>query len=249
MTRSGDTLALSGAINGSGTLTKSGGGILIVSGNNVYIGGTTLTGGTLLINNTLGSGTGSGAVNVNGGTLGGTGSIAGSVTVNNGGTLAAGAPITSLSVGGNVTFGNGSTFAYEMNHSADLPVAGYLQMALGDLYLTDIVMLSINDHSDPAYAPNTTLTLINYGKWNGGFFTYEGHELDNNAEFTAGNNTWKIIYDATCGGANYTGADTGNFINLTNNLTSIPEPATWLALSCLLGAGFSLRSRPNRNLT
>src|SRR5262249_16001292 len=57
-----------------------------------------LIAGTLLVNNTTGSGTGSGAVRVNGGVLGGTGTISGAVTVN-GGSVAPGSSPGILNTG------------------------------------------------------------------------------------------------------------------------------------------------------
>ena len=75
-----------GGIGGGtgGSLTKSGRGTLSLTKANTYTGGTTLKAGTLLVKNTTGSATGSGAVHVNAGTLGGTGKIAGAVTVGTG---------------------------------------------------------------------------------------------------------------------------------------------------------------------
>ena len=64
-----------------GSLTKIGNGTLVLSGENTYSGGTTIQGGKLLINNTTGSGTGSGPVQVNAGQLGGSGVISGDVTI------------------------------------------------------------------------------------------------------------------------------------------------------------------------
>lgn len=73
----------SGVISGSGTLTrsKSGPGTLIFSGANTYPGTTAVNEGTLLVNNTSGSGTGTTVVTVaEGATLGGSGAISGTVT-------------------------------------------------------------------------------------------------------------------------------------------------------------------------
>jgi len=54
--------------------------------------GTTVSNGTLFVDNASGSGTGSGGVAVYDGTLGGTGIIGGPVTIANGGTLSPGSP-------------------------------------------------------------------------------------------------------------------------------------------------------------
>lgn len=82
------------AANTGGGLTKTGLGILTLTGNNNYTGTTTISAGTLLVANVSGSGTGSGAVTVNGGALGGSGTIAPSggnnVTISSG-TLSPGA--------------------------------------------------------------------------------------------------------------------------------------------------------------
>jgi autotransporter-associated beta strand protein len=67
-----------------GPITKIGTGRLTLTGANTYTGGTLVQQGTLLVDNTSGSGTGTGDVTVNTGTLGGDGAIAGAVTVGTG---------------------------------------------------------------------------------------------------------------------------------------------------------------------
>jgi len=92
------------------------GGQLTLTAANAYSGVTTVNGGTLLVNNSTGSGTGSGAVEVHsGGTLGGTGSITGNVMVNAGGSLAPGASIGTLTVNGNLVLSAGSTNVFEVD--------------------------------------------------------------------------------------------------------------------------------------
>ena len=80
---------------------------------------TTVSGtGTLLVDNTSGSGTGFGNVAVTGGTLGGTGTISQSVTVT-GGAIAPGDPAVNngagtLNISGNVTFSNTGGLTVEL---------------------------------------------------------------------------------------------------------------------------------------
>ena len=66
------------------SFVKIGVGTLTLTGASTYAGGTTIEAGTLLVKNTAGSATGSGAVQVGGGTLGGGGIIAGQTTIGTG---------------------------------------------------------------------------------------------------------------------------------------------------------------------
>jgi autotransporter-associated beta strand protein len=74
----------------NGGLTKAGPGTLQLTTAGTYAGSTLVSAGRLLVQNTNGSATGPGLVNVQGGTLGGTGTIAGVVVVGPAGVLAPG---------------------------------------------------------------------------------------------------------------------------------------------------------------
>lgn len=81
---------------------------------NTYTGGTTVSGGTLLADNSTGSATGTGAVQVNsGGTLGGSGFITGAVTVADGGTIAPGSSPETLTLG-ELALSDGSNLNFEL---------------------------------------------------------------------------------------------------------------------------------------
>ena len=73
-----------GVISGNGRLEKGAGGNLDLTNGNSYTGGTNITGGTLLVDNATGSGTGTGPVRVKSGALGGDGTIAGPLMVGTG---------------------------------------------------------------------------------------------------------------------------------------------------------------------
>ena len=82
---------VTGSVSGTGPLTVGlgGTGVIVLAGNNTYVGGTTLAGGTLVAANTAGSATGPGPLAVAAAaTLTGTGSVAGPVAVS--GTITAG---------------------------------------------------------------------------------------------------------------------------------------------------------------
>jgi fibronectin-binding autotransporter adhesin len=107
--------------SGSGALTvksTASGGVLNLSGANTYTGGTTVSSGTLNVNNTSGSGTGSGDVTVNGGALGGSGTISGNVTVNSGAQTLPGSSGVTTTIGGNLTYNTGSSNSFYLGSSA-----------------------------------------------------------------------------------------------------------------------------------
>ncbi len=238
-----------GIISGSGgSLVKDGASTQVLSGSNTYGGTTLVSAGTLLVN---GSNSGTGTVSVSsGGTLGGSGSIAGAVNVS--GILSPGISAAAVLSTGSLTFNNGSVFVYGMNSSAATSVAADLLKISGDLTLNGTVNLNLHDlaASPTAFAPNTTLALVNYnGTWNGGYFNCNSQLLTEGTQFTVGANTWTIHYADTHGGSNFSGEYvSGHFINLISSLTAVPEPASWLALATLLVSGslFRSRRRPGR---
>ena len=82
----GETYSFAGVIEDGGgaslMLAMNGSGTQALAGPNTYSGGTTNLGGTLLVRNTAGSGTGSGPVHIGtGGAIGGSGTISDNVTV------------------------------------------------------------------------------------------------------------------------------------------------------------------------
>lgn len=88
---------ISGIIDGSGNLVKTGTGTLNLTAANTWTGATTAQQGVLLINGNQVAATGKTTVN-NGATLGGAGVLGGSVVVDDGGHLAAGQDLASVGV-------------------------------------------------------------------------------------------------------------------------------------------------------
>jgi fibronectin-binding autotransporter adhesin len=102
-----NVVTLTGVLSGgyAGGLNKLGSGSLNLTANNTYTAGTTVNEGTLLVNNTSGSGTGTGAVTViSAATLGGSGTVgtgAAAFNLNSGANLAPGNSVGTITL--NVT--------------------------------------------------------------------------------------------------------------------------------------------------
>jgi len=152
-----------GYTGGDGSLTKIGTGKLTLSKLNTYTGGTTINRGTLLLKNKGGSATGPGAVQINTGTLRGTGIIAGAVTVGNGSSSAAilvggesGAPGT-LTINNPLTFNALSTYKSVLKRST--PKASKVT-ALG-VTINSTAQFVFVDPGTGALPAGTIFTVIN----------------------------------------------------------------------------------------
>lgn len=98
-------------------LTKIGTGTFTLTGANTYTGTNIVNGGTLLVNNTTGWGTGTNNLVIvnSGGTLGGRGFIFGPVFVNDGGALAPGSnSVGTLTLRSNLTLNAGAILNFEL---------------------------------------------------------------------------------------------------------------------------------------
>ncbi|MDP1840629.1 MAG: autotransporter-associated beta strand repeat-containing protein, partial [Reyranella sp.] len=143
---------LSTTITGTGGITKSGAGLLNLTGTNTYTGPTSITGGRLSVNGTITSNVTVGS----GGNLGGSGTITGTVT--NSGTLAPGNSIGTLAVVGSYTQAAGSTYQVEANAQAQadrINVTG----APGTATINGGTVQALA--APGVYAPSTTYTILN----------------------------------------------------------------------------------------
>jgi autotransporter-associated beta strand protein len=161
------TLNVSGTLRaayGGEGLVKNGTGTMILASGNTYDGPTTVNAGTLVVNNTTDSATGSGEVTVaTGSTLTGVGQIAGPVTVQSGATLAPGASIGTLVISNMLTL-SGNT-VMEVTKTAGVITNDLLR---GMTYLAYGGTLFVN-LSGQALAVGDTIKLFNADYYSGEF--------------------------------------------------------------------------------
>lgn len=217
-------------------LTKDGIGTWTLSGRNTYSGPTVVNGGTLLVNNTLGSGTGSGDVNVNSGigltTLGGTGTISGSVAVASQANLAPGngAHTTAMLTVGALTLAPGSNFRIDINGTAAGTGYDQLQVSRGGGPGGARILLS-----NLIVSVGTTLTV-------GDQFTIASHRGGFQGVFAQGSTVTADNGDVFS--IDYAGGVGGNDIVLTLIGAPVPEPSTWMGgVLAIAGLAFTQRRR------
>ncbi len=180
-------VSFGGAISDNGTagaIVQNSTGTTTLTGNSVNFSGTaTVTQGTLDVNGTLGNG--SATYTVNGGTLGGSGTVGGNVTVNSGGTLAAGTSATpgTLNIGGTLTLNSGSTTSLRLGGtSSDSIVVGGVATLGGTLLITPVA-------SDAPHG-GQTFTLLTASNVSGQFATVTnslGNALSFDVSYTSTN--------------------------------------------------------------
>ena len=119
-------------------VNKTGTGTLTLNGASTYAGGTTVSAGTLRVNNSSGSGTGTGDLEISAGaTLAGTGIIGSATTVDDFAILAPGNPSGTLTFTKNLTLNDNSILQFGLGTSSDsVAVSGDLLLT-GQLQVTN----------------------------------------------------------------------------------------------------------------
>jgi autotransporter-associated beta strand protein len=181
-----------------GSLTKIGSGKLVLRHRNTYTGVTVIEHGKLIVNNKSGSGTGSGPVYVNHGTLGGKGIIAGDVTVGTGtgrgATLSpgyvhgAGSP-GALTIQSPLTFNSDATYDVDVNSS----IATADEVIANGVTINSGAQFSFADIGSGTLTPGTVFTVINNTAATPIAGTFSN--LPDGSIFTSNGNTYQVSYE------------------------------------------------------
>lgn len=186
----------SGVMQESGGLTKTGTGTLTLTGANTYTSATTVTAGVLVVSNITGSGTGTGAVNVNAGTLGGRAVIAGAVTIGTGsgvGAFLAPGVVSNqtgkLTLKKTLTLKSDSTYTYKLNTNngrADLLRAKGITIESG----AQFAFQPKGNHALTLGIVFTVLNNVSAAPITGTFAN-----LPDGSTFTVGRNNYQVSYE------------------------------------------------------
>lgn len=208
---------VSGVIDGTGAIVKSGAGTLTISAANTYSGSTSVNAGRLNLDGSASSNT----TVASGGTLGGTGVLNGAntLTVESGGAVAPGSSPGQLFVGG-TTLNSGSAFNVELNGTT-------IGTEYDHLFVTGFVDLdSATLNVSAGFTPNNGTSFIIISNDGADAVTGTFNNLPEGAFITAGNDQFQISY---VGGS-------GNDVVLTYKAPEVPlslldlggQSVTWI---------------------
>ncbi len=188
-----------------GSISKTGTGTLTLTTDNDYSAGTTILSGTIFVNNLTGSATGTGPVNVLGGTLAGAGSITGPVTLGGGSVGAILAPGANISTIGLLTVQDALKFEGNSSYEAELNSTSLEadEVVADGVTISSSAQILLHDFGAITRPTGTSSTLLNNTS-NAAISGVFG-DLPDGAAITVGSNTYV---------ANYAGGD-GNDLTLT----------------------------------
>ena len=221
------------SVSSSDLFIKEGSGTLTLSGFNSYSGGTAVTGGTLLVNNTGGSGTGTGAVTVTGSgtTLGGTGIISGPVTVFEGASVAPGngSNNTGTLQTGTLTLSPTANFRVDINGTT-AGTFDQIRVNTGGVFILNSNLLVT---VGTTLSLGQTFTILNKATTGPIFGTFAG--IPEGGTVTGSNGT---VFQVS-----YIAGDGRNDVVLTV-VNAVPEPSTWIGGTLgIAGLAFTQRRR------
>jgi autotransporter-associated beta strand protein len=231
---------VSSSLRGTGGLIKTTPGTVVLNSASTYSGGTQVRGGKLVVNNSTGSGTGSGTVSISdGGLVMGIGTISGIVTNGPGGSISAGNEIGVLNLGSTLWFG-GATNRWDIANATGTAGTGWdLLNISGTLTLSASAL-------DQAIIDVTSFTLAGVRGQTANFDPTQNYlwtivQTSGGIFFSPGNNA-STVFDLLTGNFSNT-HDGGSFaislsadgrqLNLSYTYIAVPEPG----MLSLLGIG------------
>lgn len=158
-------LILENTVNGNGSVTAGGGGLLSILGSATYGGGTTLAGAVLRVDGTLGNGAHPLTITA-ASTVSGNGTILDPVTIPSGSSLSPGDSIGALNINNTLVLSAGSSNVFEVNKDA-----GTNDVVKGLTSVTYGGTLSMVNVGSTGYAPGDNFKLFYAGSYSGSFST------------------------------------------------------------------------------
>ena len=254
----------SGIISGYGSVRRSAsttgaGGTAILTSANTYTGGTAINDGTLLVNNTAGSGTGSGQVTVSSdGILGGTGTVSGSVVVVSNGVVNAGTSAGILTLGNGLDLGdNDATNVWELAaNSTNNAGVNFDQISLtgGNLVLGGTSRLHVRfigsatfpDAGNPFWQTNRSWLIIA----GSGSAANPGSTTFASVDGVAGNNAGSFSTSADANGnvyLNFTPGVTPPPPVIDSTIVGAGTTSAQVSWSSMAGASYTVEYKSNLN--
>jgi autotransporter-associated beta strand protein len=237
-----------GIMSGNGSLTKLGGGSVVLSGNNSYSGATTVSAGALVINGNLTNS----AVSVdNGATLGGSGTLSRAVTVLSGGTISPGNSPGVLTVSSLDLQANSTTVMEIVGVGSAAGTAGtdYDNLTISTASaLTYGGMLDLDFANTASFADGTTFSLFTFtGSATGTFSSVAstGTGSYGGLNFTGVGGVWTALL----GGQTLTFSELTGLLRFETSSAPVPEidPSSFgSALTLLIGSLGLLERRARR---
>jgi autotransporter-associated beta strand protein len=236
---------LAGSISESSSglgIVKRGSGRLTLTGANTFGGGLTVAEGTLFVNNTIGSATGSGTVTIeSGATLAGAGRISGALTLNAGARISPGSSPGTLHTGSEIWAG-GAAYEWEINQGSGtlgadpgsdlLEITGSLTLTAtaGNRFRIDLTSLTLGGQAGAVHDFNSdrdyTWTIVTT---TGGINGFDAALINLNTS----------AFQNNLNGGAFTVSLLNSGQNLALNFNAVPEPADY---ALVIGIGLAIFS-------